>query len=417
VGNFRTFLEADLLYRVLILAGYDPFYVRNITDVDDKTIAGSQRENMALQEFTRHWEHIFHEDCRALNLLRPDCEPHAVEHMGEQISLIKTLVSQGFAYVREGSVYFDVSAWKNYGRLSRLSDRELREAAEALPEKESAEDFVLWKAHKSTDGPVFWNSPWGNGRPGWHTECSAMALKYLGSNFGIHGGGIDLCFPHHENEIAQGEAATGQPFARHWFHVAHLCINGEKMSKSIGNLYTLDDIQKMGYSPMVLRQALLAGHYRQPLNFTKESLHAAQKALERMERFGQRLRKIAGEDVRQADAFDLLDPVWQALCDDLNMPEALGKLFDHIRHCDLETLTPEQARVGLSEWQRLMFALGIRTEEEVAEVPTQIEELAKTRQIARKEKNFARADELRKALSEKGWAIEDTADGYRLSKI
>jgi cysteinyl-tRNA synthetase len=414
IGNFRTFLAADLLYRVLKLDGYNPLYVRNITDVDDKTITGAQREGVSLQEFTRPWEDTFHADCEALNLLPPDCEPHAVGHMGEQIALIQKLIDKKFAYAREESVYFDVSAWENYGQLSHLGERELRMDTESSPDKEAAEDFVLWKAHKPADGSIFWDSPFGRGRPGWHIECSAMALKYLGNNFGVHGGGIDLCFPHHENEIAQSEAATGQPFARHWFHVAHLCVNGEKMSKSLGSLYTLADIKQLGYTPMELRHALLAGHYRQPLNFTPESLHAARKALERLERFGQKLRKLAGDEVPIATEFHLLAPAWDALCDDLNVPEALGRIFSHVHRRELDPPSPSQAAQELAEWQRMMFVLGIHFE--TGEIPREIEHLARERLMARKNKNFARADSLRKQLEDSGWAVEDTADGYHLRK-
>ncbi|MDR0727783.1 MAG: cysteine--tRNA ligase [Puniceicoccales bacterium] len=414
IGNFRTFLAADLLYRVLKLAGYNPFYVRNITDVDDKTIAGAQQKNVSLQEFTRHWEDIFHADCDALNLLPPDCEPHAVEHMDEQIALVQMLIEKKFAYVRDGSVYFDVSAWKNYGRLSRLDERELRKSTEIAPEKEAVEDFALWKAHKPADGSIFWNSPFGKGRPGWHIECSAMALKYLGNNFGIHGGGIDLCFPHHENEIAQSEAATGQPFTRHWFHVAHLCVNGEKMSKSLGNLYTRADIEQMGYSPMELRYALLAGHYRQPLNFTTESLHASRKALARLERFGRELRNLAGTKIPMVAEFRSLAPAWDALCDDLNVPEALGRIFTHMHRRESDPPPPARAAEEFAEWQRLMFALGIHFEAE--EIPAEIEHLARERLMARKGKNFARADFLRRQLDDFGWIIEDTAEGYHLHK-
>jgi cysteinyl-tRNA synthetase len=414
IGNFRTFIAADLLYRVLKLAGYNPFYVRNITDVDDKTIAGARLEGVPLHEFTRQWEDTFHADCSALNLLPPDREPSATGSMAEQIALIQTLIDKKFAYAREGSVYFDISAWGNYGRLSRLDERELRKVGEIPSEKESAEDFALWKAHKPADGSIFWDSPFGKGRPGWHIECSAMALKYLGTNFGVHGGGIDLCFPHHENEIAQSEAATGQPLTRHWFHVAHLCVNGEKMSKSLGSLYTLADIKQLGYTPMELRHALLAGHYRQPLNFTLESLHAARKALDRLDRFGQKLRALAGIEPPMASEFRLLAPAWEALCDDLNVPEALGRIFSHVHQRELAPPSPAQAAAEWSEWQRMMFALGIHFGAD--EIPQTIEHLARERLTARKDKNFTRADSMRKQLEDSGWAIEDTADGYHLHR-
>lgn len=421
IGNFRTFIAADFLRRVLILGGYRPNYVRNITDVDDKTIVGAQKDGVSLQQFTRHWEGIFHEDCQALHLLPPDVEPRAAEHIAEQISLIEKLIAKKHAYVRDGSVYFAIGSWDHYGRLSRVDGRELRGSQEIVVAKDAAEDFVLWKAAKESDGEVFWDSPWGRGRPGWHIECSAMALKYLGENFAIHGGGIDLCFPHHENEIAQTEAATGSPIAKHWFHVAHLHIGGEKMSKSLGNLYTLADIRKMGYEPTVLRYTLLAGHYRQSLNFTTESLHAAQKALEQITKFCQKLWKISEFNEKMASEFHRLGDIWEMLLQDLNTPAALGKMFERMHSFSGDTLSSVEATEELGEWRRLLFAFGLEEyccspRQPMAEisVPQAIEELAQERLLARKMKNFSRADELRKALKDEGWDVKDSFDGYQL---
>ncbi|MDR2668097.1 MAG: cysteine--tRNA ligase [Puniceicoccales bacterium] len=422
IGNFRTFIAVDMLVRTLKLAGYDPFFVRNITDIDDKTITGSQTKGQSLEEFTRHWTDIFHGDCAALQLLEPDVEPRAAGHLAEQIELIEKLIANGTAYEKNGSVYFRIGAWPNYGRLSRLSERELRAGDGEGSEKENSGDFVLWKAAKPSDGDIFYGSPWGNGRPGWHIECSAMSLKYLGTNFAIHAGGVDLCFPHHENEIAQTEAATGETMAQRWFHVAHLQIGGEKMSKSLGNLYTLNDIRKMGFEPPVLRYALLSGHYRQPLNFTDDSLRAAEKALGRIAMHCMALREqFDGDLPPMAEKFEILEPLWNELLDDLHVPRAFGELFTHVQRSDVKSLSKVGAAQELAEWRRLEFALGLpftggKYEPETA-IGDEVRKLAEERQIARNEKNFAKSDELRDQLEKLGWHIEDGPDGYRLSAI
>ncbi|MEM9283495.1 MAG: cysteine--tRNA ligase, partial [Verrucomicrobiota bacterium] len=274
IGNFRTFVIQDVFRRVVEASGTATRHVRNITDVDDKTIRQSQEEDRSLNEFTAAWTERFHEDCAALGILPPHVEPSAVAHLPEQIDLISRLMEKGHAYqTPDGSVYYDVRSFPAYGRLSRLAEREIttgevdREQADEY-ERASAADFALWKAARPEDGPNRWPSPWGDGRPGWHIECSAMAIKHLGETFDLHSGGVDLVFPHHENEIAQSEAATGKIFAHHWLHVAHLTVEGRKMSKSLGNLYTLADLANRGFTAMELRYVLISGCYRQPLNFT-----------------------------------------------------------------------------------------------------------------------------------------------------
>ena len=292
IGNFRAFVVQDLLRRTLEAAGVETFHVRNVTDVDDKTIRISQEEGKSLSEFTDHWKGLFHADCDALNLLPPHVEPSAVEHIPHQIRMIESLVEKGHAYQGEdGSVYFKVDSYPEYGRLSKLDTRELQMGTAPSAndadeyEKESLADFALWKARKPEDGENFWASPWGEGRPGWHLECSAMSLEYLGESFDLHGGGVDLMFPHHENEIAQSCCATGGDFAGHWFHNAHLLVDGRKMSKSLGNLYTLTDLESRGYTADELRYVLIGAHYRKQLNFTFASMEAAREALARMRKF------------------------------------------------------------------------------------------------------------------------------------
>ncbi len=305
IGNFRTFITQDV-FPPGGGAGWQvaTMHVRNITDVDDKTIRDSQKAGQTLIEFTQSWTKKFHADCAALNLLTPHVEPKATEHIPHQIKMIEDLMARGNAYQgKDGSVYFRVSSFADYGKLSHLEDRELKlgtaQGANDSDEysKDALADFALWKAHKPEDGENAWDSPWGKGRPGWHLECSAMSLEYLGAEFDLHGGGIDLIFPHHENEIAQSCCATGGHFARQWMHSAHLMVDGGKMSKSLGNLYTLEDLGTRGYSPAEVRYTLLSGHYGQPLNFTLHSLDASRHALAKLAKFekaGARRREGSG---------------------------------------------------------------------------------------------------------------------------
>lgn len=416
IGNFSTFIAVDILLRLLKAEGYNPKFVRNITDIDDKIIQESQKEQTPLGIFTQKWEEQFHRDAAALQLLSPDVEPHAIAHIPEQIQLIKGLIENGNAYEENGSVYFDVSSWKDYGKLSRVSERELLEGNETHSEKHSPEDFVLWKAWKESDGTIYWDSPWGKGRPGWHTECSAMSQKYLGNTIDIHAGGIDLCFPHHENEKAQSEALHHQPFAIHWFHVSHLRVNNEKMSKSLHNCYTLRDIQKMGYSPMVLRFALLTRHYRQAFNFTFDTLHAAEKNLQKLQEFEESLRTVLGNPKENFfnEPCTHLHEVESSLIDDLNTPEALGKLFDYLNKRP-KNISRERAQEEWNDWQRIKFILGIAfPEKKNLKIPQEILELAQERQSFRKAKNFAESDRVRNELQARGWQIKDRPDGFDL---
>ena len=438
IGNFRTFLMQDVLRRAIEVDGITVKHVRNITDVDDKTIRSSIEENVPLREFTKKWVDKFHADCEALNILPPDIEPSAIDHIPQQIELIKSLVEKGHAYATDdGSVYFRVSSFENYGRLSRLKQRKLKTQAETSAgerndadeyNRESISDFALWKSRKTEDGENYWNSPWGEGRPGWHLECSAMINSaFNGETIDLHGGGIDLCFPHHENEIAQSESAFEQTFCKHWFHTAHLMVEGEKMSKSLNNLYTLEDLQTKGFSPMVVRYGLIAGSYRQPLNFTFDGLHAAQSALHRIERFADSLLKASGESkdtfIRYvgADApenFGILTKAWDALCNNLNTPACLGALFGAIGSNPVDSLDAQDARKLLKSLGTLLYSLGIQLftdEEKTVDVPTEILALAQERWEAKQSKNWSRADELREALLTKGWQVSDRKDGFDLT--
>ena len=406
IGNFRTFVIQDVFRRVLEAGGTATLHVRNLTDVDDKTILRSREEGKSLAEFCAHWTARFHVDCAALNLLPPHIAPGAVAHIPEQIALIKRLIGKGHAYLgADGSVYFSIASFPGYGKLSRLEGRSITTSRMVDDEygRDSAADFVLWKKHRPEDGANHWPSPWGDGRPGWHIECSAMAMKHLGESFDLHSGGVDLIFPHHENEIAQSEAATGKPFARHWFHIAHLLVDGGKMSKSSGTMHTLDDIRALGFSAEELRYVLISGSYRQPLNFTIASLSAARKALTRLHDFRSKLNAASSE------TDDPFEPVMDALRDDLNTPEALGRLFTIIRQCATEN-------VPAAAFDHVMRTLGFTLEvPTTTAIPAEIEALAAQRWDAKLRRDFAAADTFRHQLATAGWQVADSAYSYQLS--
>lgn len=412
IGNFRTFVVNDLLRRVLELefgAGKVK-HVRNLTDVDDKTIRRSREENRPLGDVTQQWTDKFHADCAALNCLPPHVEPAATTHIPEQIDMISILEKKGHAYrTEDGSVYFKVSSYDGYGSLSRVKERELKtgSALSTKPqtrdadEKEDGSDFALWKGHKPEDGDVFWPSPWGQGRPGWHIECSAMSKKHLGDTIDLHTGGVDLLFPHHENEIAQSQCCNGTTFANQWYHSEHLLVDGKKMSKSLGNLYTLDDLRAKGFSPAALRYALLAGHPRKQLNFTLDSLHAAESALKHLRAFRAALTP--------AGLSDPFSPIFTALSDDLNTAGAFGALFTIVNQ--------GPANISAAAFDRVLFALGLDLTEPVVakiEIPADITALAEKRWAAKQAKDFAAADTLRKELTAAGWSMLDRKDGYSL---
>lgn len=416
IGNFRTFVVNDVIRRLLELE-FGPGkvkHVRNLTDVDDKTIRRSREEKRPLAEVTKQWTDKFHADCAALNCLPPHVEPTATGHITEQVDMIDVLMKKGNAYrAPDGSVYFKVSSFDGYGKLSRVKERELQlgsalaakpQAADA-DEKEDVSDFALWKAHKDDDGENSWESPWGRGRPGWHIECSAMSKKHLGDTIDLHSGGVDLLFPHHENEIAQSECCNGTAFSRHWYHSEHLLVDGKKMSKSLGNLYTLDDLKAKGVSPMTLRYALLMGHPRKQLNFSLDSLHAAEKALATLTSYRAALPASGGDPT-------VFAPVIAALNDDLNTPAAFGALFT--------VVNKGTAGVDQTNLDKALFALGLNLATAAApkaEAPAEVTALAEKRWAAKKAKDFKGADALRAELTAAGWSMLDGKDGYKLEPL
>ena len=432
IGNFRTFTVNDILRRVLELE-FGPgkvMHVRNITDVDDRTIAQAAREKRPLAEITKKWTGVFHADCSALNLLPPHVEPTATGHIAEQVGMIDELVAKGFAYVADdGSVYFKLSAFPGYGALSRIRERELQvtNTVADADHKDSVSDFALWKAHKADDADVSWPGPAGaaHGRPGWHIECSAMSKKHLGDTIDLHTGGVDLLFPHHENEIAQSECGNGATFALQWYHSEHLLVEGTTMSKSRGNYFTIGDLVAKGYSAMEIRYALLAGHPRKQLNFTFHSLDSARSAIKSLRKLAARLsgnRPLAeayGPLLRHpfAPGWGRFEGAWKALCDDLNVPAALGELFAHAH-----TLTPEQESEDAAALAKIVYALGLEpvllaADAPAADAPAEVAALAGRRWAAKQAKDFATADALRKDIAAAGWAMLDRKDGYSLEPV
>ena len=428
IGNFRTFVLQDVLRRTLETGGTRTLHVRNITDVDDKTIRDSIKAGQSLKDFTAGWTKKFHADCDQLGLLPPHIEPSAVEHIPQQIAMIEALIAKGHAYASDdGSVYFKIASFPGYGRLSRLDERELdmgktqnaRSSSDEY-EKDSLADFVLWKGRKPEDGDNFWPSPWGEGRPGWHLECSAMIREYLGDSFDLHSGGVDLVFPHHENEIAQSQCACGGHFAAHWFHIAHLLVDGGKMSKSLGNLYTLEDLAARGHTAMEVRYVLIGAHYRKPLNFTLDSLSAAREALAKLAKGARQLAARIGPDNTRLTSADFgpFQAAWDSLNHDLNTPGALGGMFTGLRVA--AHLTGDEAAAALAGFNRLLRALGLTLPAEVvqdsAQIPEAVKALAEARWQARLAKNWAESDVLRGQLTEQGWTVKDGKDTYTLER-
>jgi len=455
IGNFRTFIINDVLRRLLELEfGRDKVrHVRNITDVDDRTISQAKSEGRPLAEITRKWTDLFHADCKALNCLPPNVEPAATGHIREQVDMIEVLMRKGNAYrTPDGSVYFRIASFPGYGALSRIRERELKVTNSAFDadHKDDLGDFALWKARKpEEDGDVKWPGPAGasEGRPGWHIECSAMSKKHLGDTIDLHTGGVDLLFPHHENEIAQSECCNGAVLSRHWYHSEHLLVDGRKMSKSLGNLYTLADLAAKGFSPMAVRYALLSGHPRKQLNFTLDSLHAGEKALGRLTDFHTQLRtrihaQIGGIPETPATKVDWwrFETAWMALADDLNTPLAMGALFSVINGVDCAALSPAELAPAYVAFRQLInLALGFpnvvqlsahaRGEATVAAemtespkaaataVPDSVKSLAERRWAAKQAKDFASADAIRREISAAGWSMLDRKDGYSLAPL
>ncbi|HSX12382.1 MAG TPA: cysteine--tRNA ligase [Rhabdochlamydiaceae bacterium] len=430
IGNFRTYVFEDLLKRTLNYFGLKVIQVMNLTDVDDKTLNGALKKGVPLNEYTQPYIDAFFEDLKTLHIEPADDYPRATECIPDMIKLIQGLLEKGVAYQGEDkSIYYSIHAFSPYGRLSHLYLDDLKEGAserEAADEyeKENAADFVLWKAYDpKRDGATFWESPFGKGRPGWHIECSAMAMKILGPSIDIHAGGVDLIFPHHENEIAQSEAFSGQPFVRYWVHSEHLLVDHKKMSKRLGNFYTLRDLLKKGYSGSEVRYMLLHTHYRTQLNFTFQGLDGAVASLQRLSDFIQRLQEIEGQQIGTIDTVlkEAEKEFDEALADDLNISVALAALFELVRKinhlCDEEKIGTAQAQKILDllkKWDQVLGVLPFQRE--ALAIPQELLDALEKRNRARVEKNWAEADKQRAFIQSQGYLIEDTPKGAKLKK-
>ncbi len=430
IGNFRTFVFADLVRRYLEFRGYQVNHVMNITDVEDKIIQRVAKQKTTLGEYTAKYQNAFFEDLKTLNCVAPHHIPKATDYIPEMIDLISRLMERGIAYqAPDQSIYFSIEKYQGcgcqYGQLVKLDFEEMRQGdrvSEDEYEKESVADFALWKARAPDDGEVYWPSPWGEGRPGWHIECSAMSMKLLGTSFDLHLGGEDLAFPHHEDEIAQSEGANlqeeGKPFVKYWLHGAHLLVEGKKMSKSLGNFFTLRDLTDQGYNGREIRQLMISAHYRETFNFTLDGLAGARTALNRINECATKLREAAG-NTQANPATEVVEKFTTALDDNLNVSSAWAAVFDWVRNCNRKlvdnSMDPETAASELAAWEHIDTVLGVSVDQE--EAPAELIELMQERTEARKARDFSRADEIREELTSKGWTIEDTAEGPRLKRL
>ena len=425
IGNFRAYIFEDLLQRHLEARGFKIHRVMNITDVDDKTIRGAREAKVPLQKFTQQFKDAFFEDAEKLRIKRADDYPAATDqrYIEKMISMISALIAKGLAYQADDkSVYFRINKFPNYGKLAHFDLTELRSTGRVKHDeydKEHIGDFALWKGWDEEDGDVKWDSPWGPGRPGWHIECSAMATALLGDQIDIHCGGVDNIFPHHEAEIAQSEGVTGKQFVRIWLHCAHLLVDGQKMSKSLGNFYTIPDVLAKGYTGREIRYALIRVNYRTQLNFTWDGMKEARESLGRIDDWLQRLREVAGDkkgnpkiDIQLGHEFE------EALDDDLNISAVLGFLFETIRDTnramDQNKLDAKTAVAWLNWWDQINKVLDF--ESDGAELPEEVAKLAEARAQARLAKDFRKSDELRDKLNALGWEARDTKDGQKITR-
>ncbi len=424
IGNFRSNLAQDIVKRYLTYRGYDVYHVMNLTDIDDKTIRKANEEGVSLNEVTEKYIKAFMDDLETLNMSKADVYPRATEHIPEMLDMVETLVEKGVAYQKENSVYFNIGECKGYGKLANISSENLKMGTSVdsdAYDKDNAQDFVLWKGKK--EGEPSWESKFGDGRPGWHLECSAMSMKYIGKTFDIHMGGVDLIFPHHENEIAQSECTTGKPFVNYWLHCQHLVVDNQKMSKSLGNFYTLRQVLDMGYDAMEIRYLLISTHYRKLLNFTFDGLDRARHSLKRINDFIFSLKGLKPEEGKTESVMELIkdseELFRESMDSDFNISGGLGVLFDFIHKVNLQLkeLKKDDVKAVMDYVNRINSVLGVIKEEKEDNLDAEIEEKIQQRQTARKEKNFQLADAIRDELKAKGIVLIDTPDGVRWKKV
>ena len=429
IGNFRAYVCVDILKRYLKYKGFKVKHVMNLTDVDDKTIKGANKEGISLREYTRRYEKAFFEDLESLNIEKADVYPRATEHIKEMIGIIKKLLKAGIAYETEDGIYYNVSKFKDYGKLSGVELKELKEGARVKNdqyEKEEAKDFALWKYHDKEDGNVFWEDGVKKGRPGWHIECSAMSIKHLGEHFDIHAGGVDLRFPHHENEIAQSEAFSGKKFANYWFHNEHLLVDGRKMSKSLGNFFTLRDLLNKGHNPKAIRYLLLSSNYRQQINFTEGGVKAAESAVQRLDDFIANLKSVESskKSFPSEKIFLLIKKAkkdFEKEMDvDLSMSNALAHVFEFVKEINVVISEGNVGEKDADNIIKLMEGfnevLGVIDFKEEKLEPS-LKKMVDERENARRKKDFVKSDRIREELKQKGIILEDTKEGVRWKMV
>ncbi len=420
IGNYRTFLFEDLLKRTLIASGFKVEHAMNITDIDDKTIKASTNENIDLKEFTKKYINIFFDELKILRILPADHYPRATKYISEMIAIIENLISKNHAYISSsGDVYFSIESFQKYGTLTNLKLDKLIQSKRVLSDEYSSDtiqDFALWKAYKPSDGNVYWQSPWGKGRPGWHIECSAMAMNLLGNSIDIHCGGVDNKFPHHENEIAQSECFSQSKFVNYWLHSDFLLVDGEKMSKSKGNFYTLKDIIKKGMSVEEFRYMIFSAHYRSKINFSLKRINNAKKAISRITNLKHKLIPIAKDKIQ---AFpNAKKRFHEALKDDLDSPKAFSIFFEWLKDINsmIDNGTISEIEVAKSINFINFFDYIFQVIPKNKEIPEKIIHYAKLRETARMKKDWAEADKLRNKIDYYGWIVEDSKEGFRLKK-
>ena len=420
IGNFRTFLFEDLLKRFLIFKGYDVYHVMNITDVDDKTIKRANTEEISINELTLRYTEEFMNDIKSLKILPADKYPRATDHIAEMIQMIQVLEESGHAYeTKDHSIYFRLDSYDSYGQLTKI-DLTKQRATERISNdeysKDNPQDFALWKAWDDEDGKVFWESPWGRGRPGWHIECSAMSIKYLGNHFDIHCGGVDNIFPHHENELAQSVSATKGLFVNYWMHSEYLHIQGDKMSKKIGNFHKISDLISEGFIAEEIRFILLSAHYRSKLNFSLNQNHEAKTAIKRVTDVQRRLFELSESDQKESSIPDEFEEFVAALDDDLDTPKAFAIFFGWIRSMnkllDRGALMLSQINGGLKFIKKFDDIFAIIPEKE--SVPKEFYDLVEKREKARLTQDWKTADKIRNLLNKEGWLVEDSPNGPKL---
>ena len=424
IGNFRTFMFEDLLKRWLLHLGFDVNHVMNITDVDDKTIKKSQAEGVDLFEITERYTDFFMKDLDWLKIIPADIFPKATDSIPKIIRMIKILLDKGFAYREDdGSVYFNIRSFPDYGLLTKINMVNQQSASRVSDDeydKDAPQDFALWKGWKEEDGDVVWDAPWGRGRPGWHIECSAMSSETLGDHFDIHCGGVDIMFPHHENEIAQSQCATDEPFVNVWLHSEFLLVDGGKMSKSLGNFYRISDLKEMGFTPECIRYQLLAGHYRSKITFSADKKHEGDKIVQKITDLKSRLKKRNSAMFADGSYPEEYSEFKERMNDDLNAPRSFAVFFDWMKiinsKLDQNNISEQELGQGWEFIQAFDKIFGLIKSDQLPEIPIEITHLANQRDKARKMRDWAEADSLRQILKSKGWIVEDTPNGQQIKK-